>query len=231
MGGLQCLLVFALAKSARHAWTNGRRETLETLRGVRWWMFPLVLLAIPATVTVYLLLAQVPGLAHGWLSLVGGGSGSLMAGGGAGLGPFHAALSVAIVGLLFLAIPREAREEENLFRAGNHQRHWWRRLARAVVFGLVHLGMGIPVAAGLALILAGLLYDGTYESTFRRVHAEHQATAQRIAIHQGDGRSREYLAHAANLCERRAVAAASAIHTVWNYTLVLVLVILVIAVL
>lgn len=62
--------------------------------------------------------------------------------------------------LLLLAIPFIAEYEERFFRKGREA--WPQLIGQAVIFGPLHIIAGIPVAAGLALILPGLWYGYRY---------------------------------------------------------------------
>lgn len=50
--------------------------------------------------------------------------------------------------------------EEELFRDGT--RNWRHVLPRSLVFGLMHLLPGVPIAAALALTIAGLWFTRQY---------------------------------------------------------------------
>lgn len=75
--------------------------------------------------------------------------------------------------LLFLNLPVMARNEEELFRRGT--KSWWDGMPRSLAFGMMHCIVGVPVCAGIALMVPGLWFTheyflgGTDRST--RVHA------------------------------------------------------------
>ena len=69
---------------------------------------------------------------------------------------------VPFVVLLAVAMPQLVAGEERLFRAGT--RSWAQAVGRSVVFGLAHLVSGVPIAAGLALSIAGLWFTRQYFS-------------------------------------------------------------------
>jgi hypothetical protein len=63
--------------------------------------------------------------------------------------------------LLILGIPFWARVEERLFRKGANT--WKQICIRSILFGLVHLLVGIPLLAGLVLIVPGFLFACRYK--------------------------------------------------------------------
>lgn len=69
------------------------------------------------------------------------------------------AISV-ISGLLFLlsSIPQFAYNEEKSFRKPYLDQSLWEKFKSCVVFGLMHLIMGIPVAAAIALMFGGVVF-------------------------------------------------------------------------
>lgn len=67
---------------------------------------------------------------------------------------------VVIVGLLLLlsALPQFAYNEEKSFRKPYLDQSIWEKFKSCVVFGLMHLIMGIPVAAAIALMFGGAVF-------------------------------------------------------------------------
>lgn len=63
--------------------------------------------------------------------------------------------------LLALNIPRLARVEEEVFRDGT--RGWGHALGKSLVFGLAHMVVGVPLAVGIALTIAGLWFTLHYK--------------------------------------------------------------------
>jgi hypothetical protein len=83
-------------------------------------------------------------------------------------GVVFVAASLIIPGLLAAAVPREALAEERVFRAGNDRRPVPARALRVVGFGAVHLLVGVPVAAAVALMVLGVYQDLVYQSGCRQ---------------------------------------------------------------
>jgi hypothetical protein len=75
-----------------------------------------------------------------------------------------------MVPLFFVALafvlPFLARSEERSFRKGHDE--WGSIAKQSVKFGLVHCLFGVPIAAGIALIISGLFYGFKYKRAFDR---------------------------------------------------------------
>ncbi len=146
-----------------------RRAYKETVGAIRIWMIPLAFAqAVLVSATVIFLSNAWPPLAWGWWRLTGG-SGNIVMGQTANEGQLWSWLSFAIPIGLVLLVPWLAHQEECIFRYGTEDDGWPRRLRTQAVFGLAHsLFMGVPIAAGLALILAGIAFQVIYLVAFRR---------------------------------------------------------------
>lgn len=73
-----------------------------------------------------------------------------------------AIIATAFLGLLGLLLPWLAFVEEEMFRAGLERASFGEQARRALVFGLAHLVMLVPLAAGLSIGLAGFVYGRIY---------------------------------------------------------------------
>lgn len=67
---------------------------------------------------------------------------------------------------LMLVLPFLARSEERSFRKGYDE--WGPIIKQSVKFGLAHCLVGVPLAAGIALIIPGLFYGYKYKRAFDR---------------------------------------------------------------
>ncbi|MCT7661005.1 hypothetical protein [Mycobacterium deserti] len=155
-----------------------RRTYKQTVGAIRTWMIPLAFAqAVLVAATVIFLSNAWPILSWGWWKSTGG-SGNIVMGQTANEGQLWSWLSFAIpIGLAFL-VPWLAHQEERVFRYGTEDDSWPRRLRTQTAFGLAHpLFMGVPIAAGLALILVGLTFQVVYLAAFRRSIAGSPRTA------------------------------------------------------
>lgn len=190
--GVAALIAMRLPQAFRD------RRQLVVLRGVRLRHLALGARSLATVIVIAaLLLAPDTPLRLGWWHLIGG-SGSLLvgaspdAGGISGTAQF---LMVACVSLLLLQLPRLALAEEREFRRGAEKRSRVTNAVWAMKFGLVHLLIGIPIGAAVALGAAGALFGIAYTKGLRvtgnrggaileaaRVHLMHNVIALTIAL-------------------------------------------------
>lgn len=122
------------------------------------------------TIAVAIALWEVPGLKYGWISLFFGGSGNML------IKPItegshstHISIRL-LVSIFFIALafvlPFLARSEERSFRKGYDE--WGSIIKQSIKFGLVHCFVGVPLAAGIALIIPGFFYGYKYKRAFDR---------------------------------------------------------------
>jgi hypothetical protein len=144
----------------RFAWSVWKRfrpiMVLECLTAI-------VLLAI-----VYLPLSYVPLLDFGWTNLLFGDSGNMW------LKPISDASDSSIRGVrimvplffvaFMIAIPFLAWYEEKMFRHGHTE--WNAIVKQSIKFGLIHCVVGVPISAGLAIIVPGLFYGMKYKRAY-----------------------------------------------------------------
>lgn len=159
-----------------------RHRTWQLVRGLERRHF---LLAVPVwlgVVTVYVVLAEIPGLEFGWWYAIGGDGnpalGSTSAGGGA-----LDWLPLVFIPVLALALPVLVESEERMFRLGAETRTTAANLRRALVFGLVHAVVGIPLAAALALTVGGCYLTQRYLGVWRVTRSRDAALAESTRAH------------------------------------------------
>jgi hypothetical protein len=241
-------ILVTLARAARGAWAH-RRLMVTVWRSVR----PrhlggtaLLLLLVAATMTM--LIALVPGMTYGLGTLVGTTSNAVFApleaavaasGPAPTSGPDWVLLVSGTVFLLPLAVllPWLAFVEEEVFRAGIEDASLPRELLAALVFGLAHLIMLVPIGAAVAIGVAGFVYGRVYRRAYasadpdevpRSVIASYRTT-KRSAAAADRSRTPAVLLDGAVVTrdttpERRqaaAVLASTVWHTTFNTTVVL----------
>ena len=161
-------LGFRLAGAARYSLGDGRRLAGLVVRGIRWrhvWPVPLVLTAVLA---VSLALLQVPVLAWGWWSAIGGEGNPALGSTTQADGTFLEWLLPAVfLALLAPAVPLLALREEEVFRRGAEGWSTAKRAGLCVVFGLAHAAIGIPLGVALALSIGGAYFQVVYLRGFR----------------------------------------------------------------
>jgi hypothetical protein len=176
-----------LVRAARAAWPN-RHLALAVWRRIR----PRHVIGCLGLLTVVIvvagtLMALVPFTANGLGSAIGltgnavfapleeatiRSNGGPVAVEGAGV-PASApwalyAFTAGFLGLLLVLFPWLAYVEERVFREGLEDAALGREVLAALWFGLVHLVMLIPLAAALAVGVAGFFYGRVYRQAYRR---------------------------------------------------------------
>ena len=181
-------ILVTLARSARAAWAQ-RDLVVAIWRAWR----PVHLAGVVGLFTIVatvagILLTWVPYMDVGLGTLVGTESNAVFApleqavaatGPAPDDGPDWALvlLSSAFLGPLLLLLPWLAFIEEEVFRGGLEDASPWRELLAALVFGLAHLVMLVPVGAALAIGVAGFVYGRLY----RHAH-EHPTPVPTVAL-------------------------------------------------
>lgn len=120
----------------------------------------------------------------------------------------------AFLVLLLLLFPWLAYVEERTFRQGLERAGPLRQVASALRFGLIHLIMLIPVAAALAIAVAGFVYGRVYRGAYRRA-AQHR---EEVAVPLGGS---VMVAPSQARVRTEAVLASTVWHTTFNSLIVL----------
>ena len=176
------IIILLVLRAARAAWGN-RHIAFTVWRRIRprHVLGSLALLAVVLGVAVALM-TLLPVTSYGLGSLIGLTGNAIFAPveeaavrGGAAQGPqadtVARAVNVATLGFLTLLLalfPWLAYVEERVFREGLERAGPVRRSVAALRFGLAHLVMLVPVAAALAISVAGLWYGRVYVAGYRR---------------------------------------------------------------
>lgn len=198
------VVVALLVRAARPAWQH-RQLALRVWSRIRprHVLGSLALLAAVLGVALALL-EFVPPTRFGLGSLVGvtgnavfapieevsarSGNGSLTAppAAGGGAGALKAPVLLAIggfLGLLLVLFPWLAYVEERVFREGLERAGPLREAWTALRFGLVHLVMLVPLAAALAIGVAGFFYGRVYRRAYARTAARPDAVLAATVWH------------------------------------------------
>lgn len=127
-----------------------------------------VLVVVALTIATMAALWVVPGLKYGWTNLFFSGSGNMLVKpimeGSESTNLLVRLMVPLFFIILILVLPFLAISEERNFRKGYEK--WGPILKQSVKFGLMHCLVGVPLAAGIALILTGLFYGYKYKRTF-----------------------------------------------------------------
>lgn len=140
-----------------------------------------VLLAVFATA---IFLFQVPGMTFGWWTAIGGqGNPVFGTGRPEAVGPLEVVLPVVFGVLLVLGLPLLVEGEEWVFRRGAERRSRARNLWWAVLFGLVHAVVGVPIGAALALSIGGVYFTRSYLRAWRVTGSTRAALLESTRAH------------------------------------------------
>lgn len=151
------VLLAVVASLIQALWGRGRlTENWALVRTLHVRPFLTNLVPIAAVLAAFAGLYQLPWLQWGWWTLVSGTPGNAMVSAATGSLWVFAPFLV----LLAVAMPQLVLAEEEVFRSGT--RSWTHAVRRSLVFGLIHLVPGVPIAAALALTIAGLWFTRQY---------------------------------------------------------------------
>lgn len=146
---------FRLVDAARQS-VSQRSHVWLVLSGLRPRHFLLAVPTLVAVITAAVLLFHVPGLSFGWWTAIGGeGNPVFGTARPSAVGPLDVVFPFVFGVLLLLGLPLLVEGEEWVFRRGAEHRSQAANLWRAVLFGLVHAVVGVPIAAALALSVGG----------------------------------------------------------------------------
>jgi hypothetical protein len=130
-------------------------------------------------------LIAIPGLDFGWWTAIGG-EGNPVVGVGrksATPGALETVIPIIFVTLLLIGLPLLVEGEEWVFRKGAQYRSRAANARRAVLFGLVHALVGIPIGVALALSVGGFYFTWAYLRVWRATGSEEAALAESTRSH------------------------------------------------
>ena len=159
-----------LVRGARTALrTSARRRSIDLLRGLRLRHFLPTPIVLGLVLGTFAALYQVPPLRWGWWTAIGGHGNIVFGSTDATQGSFLEWLvPLLFICLLVPALPVFVELEERRFRSGAESWSTPRRAWRGVQFGLLHLIVGIPLAAALALSVGGWWFTAVYLRSYRK---------------------------------------------------------------
>lgn len=160
--------------------------TMTIVRGLRprHFLFGAPLIGVVLLVALGLW-AYVPVLHWGWWSLVSGSTrgGVLSSMVSTGASTLANVAALAFIAALMVIMPKQAHNEELVYRMDAEHHTWPRRLTRQLQFGLGHLIMGIPIAFALALSLGGVGFLLSYLSAIHKGRTRDEAVLESARTH------------------------------------------------
>jgi len=180
---IQVAMIGCLGWSIRPTLRNPRyRIVVSGLRARHFGMGLAII--IPTLIAGAFLVAEVPLMDIGWFMFIGGGSNVALATPASESAPsVSKALPLALIAIVALIAPMAAFREERMFRRGTERQSARRRWTRQVIFGLVHMIMGIPLGAALSLSFAGGGLMRVYRRRFATTRSRHQAILESTRTH------------------------------------------------
>lgn len=182
---LRFILLFLAAMLTVSAYQSYRDRSM-----VQIWPFirprhtGLALLFIAAVVLSMLAFSLVPGLDWGYIQAMTGQQGSVYnAPAPIKTQTIDRILPLWILVALVLNMPAAVMAEEKLFRANVSRWRWPRLIAMQLLFGLMHMILGIPLYAALGLAVFGLLLSGRHLQLIARGQSPQAALMDGASIH------------------------------------------------
>jgi hypothetical protein len=174
-----------LLVSFRRSLASGARgHALEVVRGLRLRHFLPVPLVLFLVVLAAVGLTSIPPLDFGWWTAIGGQGNPAFGVTDRTAGTaFEVIVPVVFVILLVPALPLLVEREEVAFRLGAEEWTTPKRIGKALLFGLVHALVGIPIGVALALSIGGAAFTLAYLRAFRRTGRRREALLESTRLH------------------------------------------------
>jgi len=132
------------------------------------------------------LLTSLPVLRFGWWTAIGGQGNPAFGVTDRTAGtPLETIIPIVFVVLLIPALPLLVQREEEVFRLGAEEWSGAKRVGKAVLFGLAHAVVGIPIGVALALSLGGGYFTFAYLRMWRRTGSRRDALLESTRAHLG----------------------------------------------
>jgi hypothetical protein len=172
-----------LTDAAVHS-LRSRRHVVEIVQGLRPRHFLGAVPTLVAVIAVAVALFEIPGLSWGWWTALGGEGNPVFGAAPEGsVGPLETIIPYVFGTLLVLGLPLLVEAEEWIFRRGAEGRTPAGNRRRAVLFGLVHAVVGIPIGAALALSVGGGYLTWCYLRGWRATGTEEGALLESTRAH------------------------------------------------
>ena len=164
--------------------TGARRHSLEVVRGLRLRHFAPVPLVVGLVLLAALGLTALPLLDFGWWTAIGGEGNPAFGVTERTAGtPLELIVPIVFIALLIPALPLLVEREEQLFRLGAESWSTPKRIGKALLFGLVHALVGIPIGFALALSIGGAHFMLGYLRAWRATGSRREALLESTRLH------------------------------------------------
>ena len=161
-----------------------RFKALRISHFLKAWATILGVMAV--TATLYVLF---PPLRWGWWTALGnGGTSVIPTSASASPSTFELVMPVLMCIMVMLFLASWAYEEEDVFRRGAEDRTGLQKFIVAFLFGMMHVVVGVPLAAGIGLTLGGLVFTRAYLRGFHAAHLANAGSAYLDVLTREEGR-------------------------------------------
>lgn len=165
------IFILALCSLTMFSLISKHKRIWKEFKSVWSYFHPIMIIeaivALAAVIVIFLMLDNVPFLKYGWFNLFSEKGGNVY------FAPvIEKSKSVGLIQWLpfifflvtFFMLPGVALIEEKIFRQGRH--NWLALLGQALPFGLAHCLVGVPLSAGIAIGVSGLIYGLRYRRVY-----------------------------------------------------------------
>lgn len=164
--------------------SGARQHSMEVVRGLRFRHFLPVPLVIALVLGAAIGLTAIPPLAFGWWTAIGGAGNPAFGVTDRTAGtPFEVIVPAVFMVFLIPALPLLVEREEVLFRLGAESWSTPKRIGKALLFGLVHALVGIPIGVAIALSIGGAHFTLGYLRAHRRTGSRAAALLESTRLH------------------------------------------------
>jgi hypothetical protein len=164
--------------------SDARLHALEIAKGLRFRHFLPVPLVLALVVLASIGLTSIPPLAFGWWTAIGGQGNPAFGVTDRTAGtPFEVIVPIVFLVFLVPALPLLVEREEQIFRLGAESWSTPKRIGKALLFGLVHALVGIPIGVALALSIGGAAFTLGYLRAHRRTGLRREALLESTRLH------------------------------------------------
>lgn len=162
------------AKETGHVWFNDLR--------LSHFLYALPTLAIVIVVSTFLI--KIPVLSWGWWQALGGHGSVIVLSYGEQDSWTSNIVPLIMVVVIGFWVFRLASNEELQFRRNSQNYNLREILWVALVFGLAHAIMGIPLGVALALSFGGLIFSWHYMRAYKKAHKERISPSLEVEQHR-----------------------------------------------
>lgn len=171
-----------------------------------------------------LLFTYVPILRFGWLTWLATQGAETQVGETVESSSYMWFFTIVMLLVFAIFLPKLAYLEEEIFRKPTLWESTSARALQSLKFGLIHLTMGIPIAAALALSVGGAIFSATATKT---AHKTLKPLQESVSYLDFDAKQKHNITDESliTVAEEKAITESTLVHTAHNYIIVTILII------